>query len=287
MTPTIQRHLAAFTRADTARRVRRHLAALQAQGRKVETTITQRAYRLRHADAHLPEGIDRASEDEIVDYVGQPGWSPESRLSAHKHLAGYYRYSVRRGYLTLDPTADLDTPTVAAGLPQPCSDAQLAVALTAPQPWYTVVLLASRAGLRISEIADARREHLDDRRRLHVVGKGGKERIIPLDEVLWAELGPLPPGPLVRGRLGQPLTGHTLTHDQRRLWRKLGLGPDMHWHRLRHWFATRLLESGADIRVVQELMGHASLATTQRYTAVTDERKAARSEEHTLNSSHG
>lgn len=277
MTPAIERQLAAITDQDTAKRVRRHLTMLLAKGCAIETTVAQRARWLRYADDRLPQGIDRACEDEIVDYTSDLNWSDETRAAAHKHLAGYYRWATRRGYLEFDPMAELQCPEVPKRDPEaPCTGAQLIAALAAPRPWRTAVLLAWRAGLRISEVAGARREHVDDGRRLlRVRGKGGKVRTIPVDEMLWTEIADLPDGPLVPCRDGRPMTGARLTHDQRDLWARLGLGRDMHWHRLRHTFAQQLLDGGADIRVVQELMGHASLATTQRYLVATDARKRA------------
>lgn len=250
-----------------------HLTALRAAGRAANT-IKARKRLLEHADAHLPYGLDQAAQEELIDYLAEVDWSPETRASYHKHLAGFYAWAYARGHLTWDPMADLPVPKVPQAQPRPCDDDELAVAMTAPAPWLTAVLLCSRAGLRIAEAAAARREHVDDRRRLTVRGKGGRVRVVPVDDILWGAIADRPAGPLVARADGRPYTAHTLTHDQRRLWTRLGL-EGMTWHRLRHWFATRLLEAGVDLRTVQDLLGHADPKTTMRYTRVTDLRKVA------------
>jgi integrase/recombinase XerC len=141
------------------------------------------------------------------------------------------------------------------------------------------------AGLRVGELAGLRRGGLDEKRRLvRVLGKGSRERIVPLGgravqalHRYWAALGrePGPGDPLVFGRGDAPATTRTLERDIRGLLGRLGPNAAAHPHALRHSFASHLLERGADLRAVQELLGHHNLKTTQIYTHVTRRRLKA------------
>jgi integrase/recombinase XerC len=116
---------------------------------------------------------------------------------------------------------------------------------------------------------------------LLVLGKGGKERRVPVLPIVrqaiaaYMELCPYPIGrmePLFRGARGKRLDAAVAEREMRRIRARLGLSERATPHALRHSFATHLLEAGGDLRTIQELLGHASLSTTQRYTAVDAER---------------
>lgn len=147
------------------------------------------------------------------------------------------------------------------------------------------------SGLRLGELTGLTWGRFDARRRLaRVLGKGNKERVVPVGmraaETLgryWSALGrePTPKSPLIPGRGGAAVSPRTLERDIRVL--LCGLGPNAatHPHALRHSFATHLLDRGADLRAVQELLGHQNLGTTQIYTHVTRRRlKAAYARAH-------
>lgn len=141
------------------------------------------------------------------------------------------------------------------------------------------------AGLRVGELAGLTRGRLDEKRRLvRVLGKGSRERVVPIGarglEALrryWAALGREPSSgePLVFGRGRAAATTRTLERDIRALLGRLGPNVAAHPHALRHSFASHLLERGADLRAVQELLGHRNLQTTQIYTHVTRRRLKA------------
>jgi len=141
------------------------------------------------------------------------------------------------------------------------------------------------AGLRVGELAGLTRGRLDEKRRLvRVLGKGSRERVVPLGgralqalHAYWAALGrePRPADPLVFGRGNAPATTRTLERDIRALLGRLGPNVASHPHALRHSFASHLLDRGADLRAVQELLGHRNLKTTQIYTHVTRRRLKA------------
>ncbi|HEY7224603.1 MAG TPA: tyrosine-type recombinase/integrase [Micromonosporaceae bacterium] len=246
--------------------IERHLTWLRASG-AAAYTIDRRRRLLRHLDAALPDGIEYACEEELAEYFA--AWTGWTLYTYDGHARSFYRWCAQRGAIALNPMAWIPKPGPGPRLPHPCTDAELAIALGAPAPYGRAMLLAARAGLRCGEIARARRRHIADGR-LRVFGKGGKIRTVPLDEVLVDELASESDW-----LLGREITPESLTDHQRPTWQALGLGPEFRLHSGRHWFATRLLETGALITEVQQLLGHSSLATTQIYLQVVDARTAA------------
>ena len=189
----------------------------------------------------------------------------------------------------------LRTPRLVRALPRPLSVDQASetvaeVAGLARQDWVgardrALVLLLYGAGLRVGEaLALDRRDLGPDPARLRsllIRGKGGKERVVPVLPVVAASLAAyvarcphllLADGPLFRGVRGGRLDAGIVRRTLADLRRLLGLPESATPHALRHSFATHLLTAGADLRVIQELLGHASLSTTQGYTAVDSER---------------
>lgn len=248
-----------------------HLTWLRAAGRSARTIAARRRV-LIHADEHLPWGLDEADDGELATYLAHTGWSAWTRHTYHVHLSGYYRWAARAGHLTLDPMLMLPRPPEGPRIPNPLTNHELRHALGAPdQPWRRALMLAAYAGLRCCEIVTVQRKDYNEGR-LRVVGKGGKVRIVPVAAPLARELATAPPGLLCVGVRGKALTAQMLTQMQRPVWRRMGLPDEFRLHRGRHWFATRLLEGGADIRIVQQLLGHASLHSVQGYTAVVEPR---------------
>ena len=159
------------------------------------------------------------------------------------------------------------------------------------EPWIrarnaAIFALLYGAGLRLSEALGIRR---DDAPRqghlaLRVIGKGGKERVVPIlprvaeaveDYLRQSPYGGRPDGPLFLGARGGPLNPRIVQRAMEGLRSALGLPDTATPHALRHSFATHLLSSGGDLRTIQELLGHASLSTTQIYTAVDTDRLIA------------
>lgn len=149
-----------------------------------------------------------------------------------------------------------------------------------------VLLLLYGAGLRIAEALSLKVKDAPTGTRevARITGKGGKERLVPMLPVIreavarYLELCPYPLGPddaLFRGAKGGPLSPRLIQLAMERLRASLGLPPTATPHALRHSFATHLLSAGADLRQIQELLGHASLSTTQVYTEVDRERLLA------------
>lgn len=178
-------------------------------------------------------------------------------------------------------------PRVKRGLPRPVSpdeaiDLAGEIADTAREPWigardFAVLLLLYGAGLRIGEALSLDGSALDSRDVLRVTGKRGKTRQVPLlpqvhqalsDYVALCPWAPAKGQPLFRGARGGPLSPAIIRRSVQGARRRLGLNDRTTPHALRHSFATHLLAAGADLRSLQELLGHASLTSTQVYTAV-------------------
>lgn len=242
-------------------------------------TVDARRSLLERASRELPHGLDKAHPTELSEFLtrrrkhrdGVRPWSAATRRVYDSHLREFYGWGVLFGWYASSPMAHLRRPREPKRAPRPVTDAELARALElSPEPWRTGVLLAAYGGLRCCEIAALTRAEVTEAH-IRVTGKGGHIRMVDTAPLLWQLLEHRPPGLLVPGRRGQ---FKRLATAQRSHWLRIGM-PDITLHRFRHWFATTLLTAGADIRVVQELMGHASLATTQLYTAVVDSRRRA------------
>ena len=179
-------------------------------------------------------------------------------------------------------------PRVKATLPRPVSPDQARGILAEPgldpdaEPWEAlrdtaVLSLLYGCGLRISEALSLIRADAPLPATLRITGKGGKTRLVPVlpavrkavEAALAAQPFPLsPPDALFRARRGGPLSARHVQATVQKLRGRLGLPASATPHALRHSFATHLLGAGADLRSIQELLGHASLSTTQKYTAV-------------------
>lgn len=212
----------------------------------------------------------------------------------------FFRYLIREGRVKLDPTAGIPVPKTPKRLPHPLPvDDCIALAEHAEPdvPSGDVKTLRDRAlvellygaGLRVGEVASLDVRDVDlQRGDVRVIGKGGTERVVPLPSEARARLLDYLETRRAADWLGQPLFTSLRrrqgvlqrlgTRDMRRILRerglRAGLSDRVHPHRLRHSYATHLLDMGADLREIQELLGHKSLSTTEKYTAVSLERLA-------------
>jgi len=220
-------------------------------------------------------------------HLATRGYARASMARKAAAVRSLYRYLVRQGLVEADPAAALVTPKLGSRLPVVLKPEEAGRVVEAPaglEPWVfrdrAILELLYGCGLRVAELCGLDVDDVDlDRGRVRVLGKGGKERELPLGDqaadALEAYLRE------ARGAMGMPGERALLfnrrakrlsTRDARsvvaRYRHAIGADRQMSPHTLRHSFATHLLEGGADIRAVQELLGHASLATTQRYTHV-------------------
>lgn len=247
-----------------------HIAHIRAGG-YAGTTTADREELLRRMDRDLPMGLDQATTEELADWLARPGWSAETRATYYTHLRGFYTWACHPNspILDWDPSAGLIRPRRPDAEPRPCTDAELAHILDhAVMPYGTWARLAAFGGLRCCEISVIDRVDITSAA-LHLRGKGGVLATVPMHPEIWRVVEPLPPGPVARDIDGTRLTpGQVSTRAGEYFRRHLHLRVSM--HKLRHWYGTNLLRSGANIRVVQKNMRHKTLATTARYTAVTD-----------------
>jgi len=256
------------------------------------------AYRRDLSDfaAFLGRSPAEASADDVRAWLadlrarGQAPASVARRAAAARSL---YRHLVLLGLRPDNPAADVDLPRRRRKLPRWLSVREVerliaAAAGTGPRDLrdQALVELLYGAGLRVGEAVGLERGSIDlEERIVRCVGKGGKERLVPLGEEAAKAVGRY----VARGRpyldrrhrpelflnaQGGPLTRAGAFLILRRLAEKAGLDATrIHPHLLRHSFATHLLEGGADLRSVQEMLGHADLGTTELYTHVSDRRR--------------
>lgn len=251
-----------------------HIAHLRAGG-YAERTITDRYELLVRMDDELPMGLCEATTDELTDWLADPTWSQWTRVTYHGHVRGFFRWACagEDPHLDWDPSADLARPRNPNRVPHPVTEEELSAALSrSDRRWRLVIFLASYAGLRAGEISRLRREDVTEEQIRVVKGKGGRDAVLPTHPSVWALVADMPAGLLVRTRTGRQFTGDQLSVMARHHFDSIGM-PEVHLHRFRHRYATALLRAGSDIRIVQELMRHSSLATTAGYLQVTSEQK--------------
>jgi len=204
----------------------------------------------------------------------------QRRLSAIRKWFGWLE---RDGRVAGNPAADLRAPRVRRKLPITLDPDQVLKLLELPGNGpldvrdRALMELCYSSGLRVSELADARWSRLDEREGLlRVIGKGNKERIVPVGRHALAALATWRPlhmdlagggeDVIFTTRTGTPLSVRSIQQRIAQRAREQGLDQRVHPHQLRHSFASHILESSGDLRAVQELLGHANLATTQIYT---------------------
>lgn len=241
----------------------RHLRA----GRKSPVTIHSRVRLLRQLHAYLPFGLAYASTDELEEWLQHdPTWSDWTMRTYWMHIRGFYRWAHGK-WLDGDPSAGLVRPRKPDCVPHPVTDEELAEALRrSGEPWRTAIALAAFAGLRASEAAAVWRQDVTEQSIRIGCAKGGSPAAVDTHPLLWSMVASRPLGPLVvhagKQVTGKWLSGYSKTHF-------VGIDlPGVTLHRFRHWFGTKLLEEGADLRTVQEALRHRSITSTQGYTLV-------------------
>ena len=218
------------------------------------------------------------------------GIEARSLARALSAIKSFFRFLEREGVLSTEALNVVRTPKAKKSLPKALtvSEAKATITMTEEledRPWVAardmaVLSLCYGAGLRISEALSLSKADLESTA-LRVTGKGGKTRLVPLIDAVrqsietYVGLCPFkltPSQPLFRGVKGGVLSPRLIKQRVAQLRGALGLPPGATPHALRHSFATHLLSRGGDLRAIQELLGHASLSTTQIYTAVDTER---------------
>lgn len=250
---------------------------------------------------------DKLERDDFRAYLRYLGRSNLGRATIHLRfsaLRSFYRFLVRRGHVVTSPIKNLSLPRLGKRLPLFLSREQVVALLRAPaREWEElqkqggdknkhIELLRDAAiletlyssGLRVSELCGLKADDIDwNAQILRVRGKGKKERVVPIGtpalesiRCYWRALDAPPVGQmpvfLARPNSLRPLSPRVVQSRLKRYLVAVGLDPRVTPHKLRHSFATHILDAGADLRSVQELLGHEHLASTQVYTHMTTER---------------
>jgi integrase/recombinase XerD len=284
----VERGLAANSLAAYRRDLRRYAAFLRERGEHDPTAVRE-------------ETVLAYVEDlkSAVDDDGRARYAPSSIARALVAVRSFHRFCLEEGFLAVDPSEEVGAPRVPLGIPKALTEGEVE-ALLAAVVGDTARSLRDRAivetlyatGVRISELVGLDRRDLDlDDGLVRVLGKGSKERIVPVGrsarEALTAYLAdgrpqlarpdrsPSGGEAVILNVRGGRLSRQSCWKIVRTAGERAGVAGRLSPHVLRHSCATHMLERGADIRVVQELLGHASLSTTQVYTKVSPERLRA------------
>jgi integrase/recombinase XerD len=261
------------------------------RGLSANTQASYRSDLLLFARWLRPRAVElcRAGEVEIREYLAERRLNPRSQARLLSSLRQFFRHLHADRQRDDDPTARLDSPKQGLRLPKTLAEADVERLLQAPDTGQALGLrdramleLMYASGLRVSELVQLKLAAVDLRQGVvQVLGKGGKERLVPVGEIAleWLQRyvrvarpelldGRVDDG-LFISRRGEPMTRHNFWHRLKGHARAAGIRTGLSPHTLRHAFATHLLEHGADLRAVQSLLGHADLSTTQIYTHVT------------------
>ncbi len=236
-----------------------------------------------------------ASRGDLMEHLGwriAQGYQARSSARLLSCSRGFYRHLLRLGRLTVDPTLDIAMPKLGRPLPKALSEQDVERLLSAPDIDDSLGLrdrcmleVLYACGLRVSELVGLRLDQVNLRQGVvRVTGKGNKERLVPLGEeaMVWLEryvqhsrpalLNGKPSDVVFPSRLAREMTRQTFWHRIKLHAQQAGIRADLSPHTLRHAFATHLLNHGADLRVVQMLLGHSDLSTTQIYTHIARQR---------------
>ena len=247
----------------------------------------------RLSEQNIP--IEQAEKADLLEFIAarvDNGAKPRSTARQLSSFRRFYRYIMRAGLRDTDPTADIEMPRIGRSLPKTLTEDEVDSLLQAPN---TDVPLGHRdramlellyaTGLRVSELINLKQAQVNfNQGVVRIVGKGDQERLIPLGDEAQRWLREFVDGPrmeillerqtdyLFPTRRGDRMTRQAFWHIIKRYAQKADIDKKLSPHSLRHAFATHLLNRGADLRVVQLLLGHSDLSTTQIYTHIARER---------------
>ena len=239
--------------------------------------------------------LAKASRSDILDYIAsrvEAGAKPRSTARQLSSFRRFYRYLLREGIRSEDPTAQIAMPKIGRALPQSLTEEEVEALLAAPlvsEPLghrdRAMLEVLYATGVRVSELINLKMSQINlNQGVLRIVGKGDRERLIPLGDEAQDWVKEFVEGPRIEillerqtdylfpTRRGDRMTRQAFWHIIKRYAKKAGVKKKLSPHTVRHAFATHLLNNGADLRVVQLLLGHSDVSTTQIYTHVARER---------------
>ncbi len=247
--------------------------------------------RLKSRDVQLVH----ASKADLLDYISwrvEGGAKPRSTARQLSSFRRFFRYLLREGVIAEDPTAEITMPKIGRALPQSLTEDEVDSLLAAPnvsEPLgnrdRAMLELLYATGVRVSELINLKMSQMSlNQGVIRIVGKGDRERLIPLGDEAQDWLRDFIDGARIEillerqtdylfpTRRGDRMTRQAFWHIIKRYAKKAGVKKKLSPHTVRHAFATHLLNNGADLRVVQLLLGHSDVSTTQIYTHVARER---------------
>jgi integrase/recombinase XerD len=262
--------------------------------------LAQYADWLQRRDSGDLQSADRTALQEYLGWRLRAGRSPRSTARFLSCVRGFYNHQVREGALSTDPTLDVESPKLGRPLPKSLTELEVEQLLAAPnldQPLElrdrAMLELLYACGFRVSELISLQLNQISFNQGIvRVIGKGNKERLVPMGEeaLSWLQrymrgtrmelLGNTPSDVLFPSRRGGQMTRQAFWYRIKIYAERVPITSSLSPHTLRHAFATHLLNHGADLRVVQLLLGHSDLSTTQIYTHVAKERMKELHAEH-------
>jgi integrase/recombinase XerD len=239
--------------------------------------------------------VQQISRQKVSEYIYDQKKSGMQVTSICRSLAAvkmFHRFLVREGFCHEDPTALVDTPKIWKRVPDVLSQPEVLAMIKASdgEEWqqvrdHAIIEMFYASGMRVSELVNLRVENVNfEVGYIRCIGKGSKERLVPIGrqarEAVTRYLNEVRPGLIKQGnppqvflsRLGKQLSRQSIWKIIKHYALKAGVSKTIKPHTLRHSFATHMLEHGADLRSVQEMLGHADISTTQVYTHVDRER---------------
>lgn len=279
--------------------IERYLDAVWMEKGLSDNTLASYRRDLRQFDHWLAreagEDLLQVSRASLQAYLGAQLTQGMSARSSARFLScarGFFRYLLRERQIESDPTLDVDSPRLGRPLPKSLSEDEVERLLQAPDldsalefRDRTMLELLYACGLRVSELTGLTLSQLSlNQGVLRVFGKGSKERLVPMGEeaLVWLHrylAGPrtellhgAPSEVVFPSKRGTQMTRQTFWYRIKLYAQRAGITRELSPHTLRHAFATHLLNHGADLRVVQMLLGHSDLSTTQIYTHVAQQR---------------
>ena len=237
----------------------------------------------------------RTSRSDLLAFIAwrtEQGAKPRSTARQLSSFRRFYRFLVRESVVKEDPTLKIEMPSIGRSLPQSLTETEVGALLAAPDVSdplghrdRTMLEVLYATGLRVSELINLKQSEVNlNQGVVRIIGKAGRERLVPLGEEAQSWLLEFIAGPrteilrerqtdyLFPTRRGDCMTRQAFWHIIKRYAQSAAIGQKLSPHTLRHAFATHLLNNGADLRVVQMLLGHSDLSTTQIYTHVARER---------------
>lgn len=277
--------------------IRRYIRYLKLERNYSPNTIDAYRHDLHLLLNHLsgqgltPTDVKLDDLQRFAAWIHERGIGPKSQARILSGVRTFYHYLVVDGYLEVDPTELLESPHLPKHLPEYLTTEEVdrleaAIDLTSSEGHRNraIIEVFFSCGLRVSELVELKLSNLFlNERFMRVVGKGGKERLVPISQRAVGELElwfddrrqmRIKPGEddyVFLNRRGHHLTRTMILIMVKRLGEAAGIKKTLSPHTLRHSFATALLRGGADLRVIQVLLGHADIATTEIYTHMDDE----------------